>query len=210
MLVQVTKAKRTKTWLVKGKVYLAYKARGGPRGSLGVPVEDTRCGLPESGCLQTFTRGTVYASGAGTATSSARGPQGDVIAAARTQVGYVQGGTRANRAETKFQAWAGSKAAWCSIYVAWSANRAGQGDVIPKHKDFLSEYRPWARSLKRIYKPRPGALVIMNGAQTMGHAGLIAEVSANGRTFTMLDGNWNMRVRQTTQTTAGKEIYWPW
>jgi uncharacterized protein (TIGR02594 family) len=211
LLVEVAYAKKTRTWLVKGAILEAYDKRGGADGSLGVPIEDPRCGLPDDACLQTFTRGTVYSRPGKTAVTTARGAPGDLIAVARTQVGFRQQGSHSGpRVTTKYQKWAGSKAAWCSIFLAWVADRAGHPEAVKKHSNFLT-YRSWVRGLKRLSKPKVGALVVMDGGLPKGHAALVASVSANGRSVTLLDGNWNMRVNERTQGVArSMEFYWPY
>jgi uncharacterized protein (TIGR02594 family) len=212
LLVQVATASRTRTWLVKGAILKAYLKRGGPTGELGVPIQDPRCALPDGGCLQTFTRGTLYSRPGKTASTSAKGAPGDMIAVARTQVGFRQKGQRAGpRVITKYQIWAGSGEAWCSIFLAWVANRAGHPDAVKKHTHF-SIYRSWARSsLKRLKHPRVGAIMVLDGSAPLSHAAMVSKVHASGKKITVIDGNWNMHVNERTTAVAGSmEFYWPY
>jgi hypothetical protein len=208
MYIEVTKAGKPRTWVVTGGQLRRYLKAKGPTGRFGLPTADRRCHIKAAGCLQSFSRGTIYSRPGRIATTPVTGVQGDIIAVARAQVGFKQGGTRDHRHWTKFERWAGAHTAWCSMYVAWAAHHAGHGRFVKKHQDF-GVYRSWLRDhVKRIAKPRPGALVIMDGGVPLGHAGLVAEV--RGSTYTLLDGNWNMRVRQTKQKPAGQEFYWPY
>ncbi|MDR1151907.1 MAG: CHAP domain-containing protein [Bifidobacteriaceae bacterium] len=212
MLVEVTHGSRAETWVVKGAIKTYYVRHGGPSGSLGIPKQDPRCALPDGGCVQTFTRGTLYSRPGKIGTSTLRGARGDIDAVLRTQVGFTQKGEHyGKRVPTVYQRWAGSEAAWCSILLAWAADRAGHPDTIPTHRHFR-DYRAWLRKdMPRLKSPEPGALVIMNGAEALGHAAFVESVDAKRRSIRIIDGNWNMRVRRTTvRIAANMEFYWPY
>jgi hypothetical protein len=212
MLVEIARGATTETWLVKGAIKRYYQSHGGPSGNLGLPIQDPRCSLPGGGCLQTFTRGTVYSLPGEVAATPLTGAGGDIVAALRTQVGFKQQGSHDGpRVATKYQLWADSEASWCSIFLAWGAYRTGHDDAIPKHRHFR-EYRDYLRrDVKRLRGPTPGALVIMNGGEVLGHAAIVTSVDKHRRTIQIIDGNWSMRVRETRVPIAkNMEFYWPY
>jgi hypothetical protein len=212
MLVEVAGRSTAKTWLVKGAIQKRYIATGGPTGAFGVPLQDPRCGLPDGGCLQTFAHGTLYSRPGETSATRLTGARGDIVAVLLTQVGYTQRGSHSGtRIPTKFQEWAGSGAAWCSIFLAWGANRAGHDDIIPAHRHFR-DYRATLRSdIRRLRTPKAGALVIMDGGEVLGHAAIVESVDRAARRITIIHGNWVMKVRRTTVPVAtNMEFYWPY
>lgn len=48
--------------MVPGTVFDIWRARGADKGTLGYPTGDLSCGLPDSGCVQSFEKGAVYTS----------------------------------------------------------------------------------------------------------------------------------------------------
>ncbi|MGY2129213.1 hypothetical protein [Blastococcus sp. SYSU DS0617] len=48
--------------MVNGAVFDTWRARGADKGTLGYPTGDLACGLPDSGCMQSFQKGAVYTS----------------------------------------------------------------------------------------------------------------------------------------------------
>jgi hypothetical protein len=212
LLVEIATPSHAKTWVVKGAIKEFYTRRGGLTGSIGAPTQDPRCGLPSGGCLQTFTHATVYSRHGEAVLSPLRGTRGDIAAVLHSQVGFKQQGSRHGyRVPTPYQKWAGSESAWCSIFLAWGASNAGHDEVIPVHRHFR-EYVAWLRQdLPRLKTPKPGALVIMNGSEVLGHAAFVASVNTSRRTIRIIDGNWAMRVRETTIPIApNMEFYWPY
>lgn len=189
MLVEVVKNGTRRTWLVYGDILRAYRKAGGPTGSLGVPSSDPRCGLLEAGCVQRFTKGAIYDNKEIRGIAVKGDPKAaEVLAAARSQVGYVQRRTN----DTKYNRWVGSVGyAWCSIFTSWASRAAGRGDVIPKHgrfKDFLADVR---KNLPTGSTPKVGALVffdtIDDGVVEATHVGLVLEVK--GSTIRTVEGN---------------------
>lgn len=192
MLVKVKRGTTTRTWFVGGKILTKYRAEGGPTGKLGVPVADAKCGLIEKGCVQKFTRGTLYSSSANaraTATSTT-GPRGELIAAARSHVGYRHRYTRSSVQHTKFNAWMGSTSAWCSYYMSWASAASGRGSTIPKVNKFTSFRSRVNATMKTGQAPRVGALVFFNTYPPAGvatHVGLVTAVKPGK--ITVIDGN---------------------
>lgn len=181
MLVQVRSTKNVlRTWLVYGDVLVAYKKQGGPKGSLGVPIADPKCGLLEGGCVQRFQHGSIYdnrrtkgvvAMGSGRKT--------EIIAAERSQVGYQQKTFNSS----KYNAWVGRVGAWCSVFQSWAAVASGNPGVIPKHArwaDFLADVRAHEKLGKT---PKVGSLVffdtISDGRTQATHVGLVVKVKAS-------------------------------
>ncbi|MDM7831767.1 CHAP domain-containing protein [Cellulomonas edaphi] len=178
LLVKVSSTVRAdRTWLVYGDILATYRARGGPKGWLGLPLADPRCGLLEGGCVQRFQHGSIYdnrhtkgvvAAGSSRAT--------EVIAAARSQVGYKQKVFNSS----KYNAWVGRNGAWCSIFQSWAAVASGNPGVIPKQSSwraFLADVRAHERLGST---PKVGALVffdtITDSSTAATHVGLVVKV----------------------------------
>lgn len=197
LLVEVTTSSSRRAWLVEGKILSTYLAAGGPTGRWGVPTNDARCGLARSGCVQSFSRGTLYsANGArGATTTTARGAKGEVFAAARSQVGYKVRYDGSGKHRSRYNTWVGSRAAWCSIYLSWSAAAVGS-DAIPREKNyraFVAEVRDTMRTGSR---PRSGAIAFVSTRpphSEPNHVLLVTSVSKDGRRLQVLHGNWTPR-----------------
>lgn len=191
-LVKVVTAKNTRTWVVTGKIQAAYLAAGGPTGKYGVPIRDAKCGLLEGGCVQRFSKGTLYVNKSmkkaqGTA---ARGRQGEVVSAARSQVGYRRKFVHSSRQETKFNRFIGSDRAWCSFLQSWASVASGNRSLIPRSKSFTAFKSDVKKTMKTGKAPQVGALVFFNTYAPGGvatHVGLVVGVSDNR--IRVVDGN---------------------
>ena len=210
LLVKVSTTKKTRTWLVDGKIRRAYEAAGGPRGRYGVPLADARCGLLESGCVQRFSKGTLYSSSDRSKATGTRatGRKGEVIAAARSQVGYRYRYQNSSSQLTKFNRWMGSRKAWCSFLQSWASEASGNGRVIPKENTFRKFEATVKRTMRTGSRPEVGALVFFNTFPPSGvitHVGLVVDVG--GSTITVVDGNTSGNLPPSTRGVLERE--WP-
>lgn len=190
-LVKVRTSK-TRTWLVSDKIEQVYRAAGGPTGKYGVPVQDAKCGLIEQGCIQRFSKGTIYSNKSKTKATGAvvTGRKGEVIAAARSQVGYKYHYSNSSVQHTKFNSFMGNTKAWCSFFTSWASAASGNGTLIPKSKSFTTFKADVNRTMKTGHTPKVGALVFFNTYAPAGvptHAGIVASIS--GSTIRVIDGN---------------------
>lgn len=210
LLVKVTTAGSTSTWVVTGKIRKAYERAGGPTGRYGVPVIDAKCGLLENGCVQRFSRGTLYSSSyrAAATGTAVRGNKGEVIAAARSQVGYRYRFTDSTRQRTRFNVWMGNRNAWCSFLQSWASSASGNGATIPKSRSFKTFVADVRRTMPTGSKPRVGALVFFNTYAPAGritHTGLVVAVGKD--TIRVVDGNTNGNLPAKTRGVL--ERSWP-
>ena len=183
MLVEVKKPdKKYRTWLVYGDIYRAYVKAGGPKGKLGVPIADPKCGLMEAGCVQRFSKGAIYDNkNTKGVVAKTKGRKAQVLAVALSQAGYTQ--TRKN--DTKYNRWVGSVGqAWCSSFLSWVSRAAGS-KAIPKHKrlkGLLKDIRQ-NKVMKTGSKPKVGALVFFDtfddGVVEATHVGIVTKVKSN-------------------------------
>ncbi|WP_019136631.1 CHAP domain-containing protein [Cellulomonas massiliensis] len=202
MLVQTTRPSgSTRTWVVYGDVLAAYRDAGGPRGSLGVPLGDPRCGLLESGCVQRFSGGSVYDN------SSTRGVVfrgsgrlSEFVAAAKSQVGYRQ--TRYN--DSKYNRWIGRTGAWCSVFQSWAAAASGNASVIPQNATFSGFLSSVRSRMPLGQTPKVGALVfydtIDDGRTAATHVGIVVKVTSS--TIVAIEGNTS-----TPGSSTGRGVY---
>lgn len=181
-----------RTWLVSGATGRWYAGARAAKGRWGVPVADGRCGLLERGCVHRFSRGTAYVSpsSGGVASTTVRGDRGAMIAAARSQVGYVKRAPDPSRQTTKFNTWMGSRAAWCSFFQSWASEASGNGRTIPKIDRFKAFRAATLRELPSGRTPRVGALAFRHTTGPAGEATHVALVSeVDGDRVRLIDGN---------------------
>jgi hypothetical protein len=165
MLVTVSRT-TTRTWWVQGGILQEYLRRGGPGGSLGVPRQDARCRLLWGGCVQRFSKGVVYVnSQGGRAVTSVKGRKGEVIAAARSQVGYTvrrQYDSSRYVYHSKFNDWKNSTSPWCGIFQSWAFAASGNGGLVPQSKYWVRYRDTVRRTLPLGSTPRVGALAFVS------------------------------------------------
>lgn len=210
LLVKVATRGKTRTWLVDGKIRRAYQAAGGPRGRYGVPLADARCGLLENGCVQRFSKGTLYSSSYRSKATGTRvtGRQGEVVATVRSQVGYSYRYQSSSSQRTKFNRWMGSSKAWCSFLQSWASQASGNGRLIPKENTFRKFEATVKRTMRTGSEPRVGALVFFNTFPPSGvitHVGIVVEVGAGS--ITVVDGNTSGNLPPSTRGVLERE--WP-
>lgn len=205
MLVEVAGPKRTRTWLVQGDIRTAYRKAGGPTGRLGAPLADPSCGHLEAGCVQRFQGGAIYDN---RNTSKAtivygKGPHTEVLAAAKSQVGYAESRFRAS----KFNRWISSTGQpWCSAFLSWAAIAAGRPDAIPKHARLYQLERDLRANARGRFgtTPKRGALVFFDndddGVLSPTHIGIVLRVRKN--TIVTVEGNTT-----NPATRSGRGVY---
>ena len=196
MLVEVTRKGVTRTWFVPSKIRNRLLATGGFGKTFGVPRRDARCVVIESGCVQTFSKVTVYQNAskktayyqAGTSRRS------QLLAVARSQVGYDEPGWR----KAKYNKWAGLTGPWCATFVAWVAAASGNPGLVENRGEFgrmvayaKAEMRTYGRGSKK-YSPRPGTLVFFDNYRRSpkkpSHAGIyLGRSGKNG--IRVIEGN---------------------
>lgn len=135
-------------------------------------------------------------------------PRTDIVAIARSQVGYQEGGS-VNQLSgevhggvnfTEYGGWYGVQDMWCAMFVSWCAAQAGiSTDTVPSHCNtpegmswFAERGRAYSRAevQSRKYTPRPGDLVYFKSsrnAKITNHVGIITGY-ANNRIYT-IEGN---------------------
>ena len=204
MLVEVTKPRTTRTWLVTGDIRTAYRRAGGPAGKLGHPLTDPKCGLLEAGCVQRFVGGAIYdnANTKGTVVYG-KGRRTEVLAAARSQVGYAQKTFN----HSKFNSWINSKGQpWCSAFMSWLSAASGNGTLIPKHKRLRQLVADLQKNHSSRFgtKPRVGALAFYDltndGITKPTHIGIVLEV--NSSRIVAIEGNTS-----NPATGSGRGVY---
>lgn len=201
----------TRTWLVRGKILKAYRAAGGPRGSLGVPVGDARCGLSADGCVQRFSRGVLYESSSKkrATSSSVRGARGEVFAAARSQLGYAKRTPNPEVQSSKFNRWMGSSKPWCSFFVSWAFDASGHRRTVPQSASFSSFRAEVRKTMKTGRTPRVGALAFLDTRPPVGDNHVAIVIARSGPNVTIIEGNmgsgWGNR-GVITRTVPSKSV----
>jgi len=180
----------TRTWWVRGDILDTYLAQGGVGGRLGLPTQDARCGLAWGGCVQRFTKGVVYENSRGhTGVSRVGGLQGEVIAAARSQVGYsvrYSGGPNRSR----FNTWMGNSNPWCSFLISWAFAGSGNRSLAPQSGRFGDFARAVRTTMPTGSKPRVGAIAVLSylDSGAPSHAQYVVDWSSSSR-IKVIHGN---------------------
>lgn len=123
-------------------------------------------------------------------------PLAAMVAAARSQIGYVE--QPVNR--TKFGIWFGwNGVAWCAIFVSWAfaevgaampplSNKKGAA-YCPTIKDHAVASGQW-RPIGSGYRPKLGDLILYKFTNRIDHIGIIIGILPDGRYWTV-EGNTN-------------------
>lgn len=135
-------------------------------------------------------------------------PRTDIVAIARSQVGYQEGNSVEQLSGeiyggvnfTEYGGWYGMQDMWCAMFVSWCAARAGiSTDTVPSHAYtpngldwFASRGLAYTRAevQSRKYTPRPGDLIYFKSsrnAKPTNHIGIVTGYS-DGRVYTV-EGN---------------------
>lgn len=190
MLVSYGATGKRRTWLVHGKMMTKYVELGGITGKLGRPIQDVRCSLLDSGCIQRFQGGTLYYSSAAPSVTVAYGSGRwtEHAAVALSQVGYKEPSWRVN----KYNAWLGTNVAWCGVFQSWVSSASGNGSAVPHSRSFRALVNDVKKRGMVTSKPAPGRLVFFgydpSSPRTPTHVGLIIAVRSNGSLVTV-EGN---------------------
>ncbi len=123
------------------------------------------------------------------------GNTADIIAVAKTQIGYTELSTSTGKpltkgqdgGYTKYGAWFGAPTtAWCAFFVAWCANQAGVStSVIPRIGNCASMVNWFSKRgryfPKSGFTPKAGDLIFFNwnGGATAKHIGIVTGVKGN-------------------------------
>ncbi|PUB20158.1 LGFP repeat-containing protein [Promicromonospora sp. AC04] len=194
ILVKVTRSGRDRTWWVHGGILGEYRERGGARGRLGAPVMDPLCGLDRGGCVQRFEGGVLYTNADGAeASTGLKGVLGEVVATARSQVGYAvrYDGGNGSRYDwySKYNVWARSNAPWCGLFQSWIFKGSGHSTLVPQsttwgaYRDAVRRTRPTGST------PRVGALAFVSYIASGEASHTMFVVQVDGSRIKVIDGN---------------------
>ncbi len=135
-------------------------------------------------------------------------PRADIVAVARSQVGYQEGNSDDHLTGevygadnyTEYGSWYGLQNMWCAMFVSWCAAQAGiPEDIVPSHCAtpeglgwFAGRGLAYTREevQSRRYTPKPGDLVYFKSsrnAKTTNHVGIVTAYADN-RIYTV-EGN---------------------
>lgn len=137
-----------------------------------------------------------------------------VVSVAQNEVGYEGTGSY-----SKYGEWYGYQGAWCTTFVLWCFNKAGEnlgvklyGKIVPSGgncNSMISWYSNRGRYHRRTsdYTPKKGDLVFFDwsGNGSSQHVGIVKSVS--GSTVKTIEGNCSGKVKEKTYTTSGSKPY---
>lgn len=132
----------------------------------------------------------------------------DIVAIARSQVGYQEGGSDKQLSGeifggvnfTEYGAWYGMQDMWCAMFISWCAAQAGiSTDTVPSHA-YTPDGLSWfagrglaytrAEVQSRKYTPKPGDIIYFKSsrnAKSTNHVGIVTGY-VNNRIYTV-EGN---------------------
>lgn len=159
-----------------------------------------------------YTGSASYADGryytALTALSLTGDPRTDIVAIARSQIGYQEGDSASQLSGevsgssnyTEYGRWYGLQDMWCAMFVSWCAYNAGvPTTVVPKHSftvSGLNQFISWGRAYTRAevaagaYTPQAGDIIYFKSARNTNktnHVGIVTGFS--GDTIYTVEGN---------------------
>ncbi|MEV0236857.1 CHAP domain-containing protein [Nonomuraea sp. NPDC050786] len=139
-------------------------------------------------------------------------PEDRLLAAARSQLGTTESptgwtvyGSWWAKRHGKSASWA--LAAWCDMFVAWCANKAGLLPVVGDHA-WTVGHAEWFKARGQWgHTPRRGAIVFFDWGGTrdilaIDHVGIVEAVRDGGRTIVTIEGNTENRVKRRERSLA--------
>ncbi|MFJ3407423.1 hypothetical protein [Promicromonospora sp. NPDC090134] len=194
ILVKVTRSGRDRTWWVHGGILGEYRHLGGAKGRMGAPVMDPLCDLVRGGCVQRFEGGVLYANSDGAAAATGlKGALGEVVAAARSQVGYRvrYDGDNGSRYDwySKYNVWARTNAPWCGLFQSWIFKASGHAGLVPQSTTWGAYKDSVRRKLPTGSTPRVGALAFVSYIASGAASHTMFVVQVDGSRIKVIDGN---------------------
>lgn len=148
-----------------------------------------------AGSFSFVANGVVYRDNFPNTHRNTGGNTADLIAVAKTQIGYTELSTSTgkplspnqNGGYTKYGAWFGAPTtAWCAFFVAWCSNQANiSTSVIPRIGNcasLVSWFSKRGRYFNKInFTPKAGDLIFYNwgGGSTANHIGIVTGLKGN-------------------------------
>ncbi len=148
-----------------------------------------------SGVFSVWAEGVTYRDDFPNTHRNTGGNTADIIAVAKTQIGYTELSTSTGKplakgqdgGYTKYGAWFGAPTtAWCAFFVAWCANQAGVStSVIPRIGNCAAMVNWFSKRgryfPKSGFTPKAGDLIFFNwkGGSTAKHIGIVTGVKGN-------------------------------
>ncbi|MFY0409872.1 hypothetical protein [Solicola sp. PLA-1-18] len=181
---------------VAGSMLSSYNTYGGVRGTLGAPVIAKNCNAKGNACIQRFQHGSIYRSSTAkrrVSVSRVSGERSELIAVARSQVGYKEPGYRKNKYGKFVNGGRYSNQAWCSFLMSWISSVSGNGAAIPKRKTFDSFVAAVRKRGNTTDQPAVGRLAFYDYFRDghPSHVGLIIQVRKD--TVVTIEGNIDAR-----------------
>ncbi len=137
-----------------------------------------------------------------------------VISVAEKEIGYKGTGSY-----SKYGEWYGYQGGWCTTFVLWVFNKAGQAldvdlysNIVPSGgncNSMISWFKNKGRyhTFKSGYKPKKGDLVFFDwsGNGSSQHVGIVDYT--DGSTVYTIEGNCSAKVKARKYTSSGKKPY---
>ncbi len=127
----------------------------------------------------------------------------DLVAVAKTQVGYAEGSNNYNKYAASF---GNANAPWCGYFISWCARQAGiPTSVIPStgsSSAFFSIGTYHSRSSG--YIPQAGDIMLYGSYGNAYHVSIVEYYS--GSKVYVLDGNWSDQVSSHSTTLSNTEV----
>jgi len=113
----------------------------------------------------------------------------DLVAVAKTQIGYVEGSNNYNKYAEYF---GNANQPWCGYFISWCARQANIPTAIIPSSGLASAFKNIGtfRAPSSGYIPKMGDLVVFS----YGHVSIVERYDASTDKVWLIDGNWSDKV----------------
>ncbi|MBQ3094725.1 MAG: hypothetical protein IJC52_06100 [Clostridia bacterium] len=129
----------------------------------------------------------------------------DLVAVAKTQVGYKEGDNNYNKYGKSFGY---PNEAWCGFFLSWCARQANIPTAVIPTSGMASAFGKIGTFHERTsgYIPQRGDLMLYGERNDAYHVSIVEKYTASTKTVTVIDGNWSDKVSNHSTTMDNAEV----
>ncbi|MBR5134977.1 MAG: CHAP domain-containing protein [Clostridia bacterium] len=129
----------------------------------------------------------------------------DLIAVAKTQLGYAEGSNNYNKYSESFGY---AYQPWCGHFISWCARQAGIPEAVIPTTGRSTAFFTIGDYHSRLsgYIPQPGDIMLYGVYGDSYHVSIVERFDKTTSTVYVLDGNWSDKVSSHSTTLANTEV----
>lgn len=131
----------------------------------------------------------------------------DLVAVAKTQVGYVEGTNNYNKYA---ESYGNANQPWCGYFISWCARQAGIPKAVIPDAGLASAFYGIGTYHSRTsgYVPQIGDILLYdyNYNNSPDHVSIVEKYTASTKTVTVIDGNWSDKVSNHTASMSNADV----